>query len=347
MIFLLIQTTPSPVNTSSIMGALSPWTQYVQYLPADIPLPIFWKDSEREALQGTTLYPAVVAKLKSLEREFNHLKSSISSIDWCQQWLNTSVSFDDWKQVDAIYRSRALDVPGTGHAMVPCIDMANHAAGDGTIALYDTDSNGNAVLLLREGKTLRANDEITITYGDEKGACEMLFSYGFIEPGMTNARELFLDLEIEDNDPLKLAKKSMFDPVPGFKIFLRDGRVRWEGSYVWLMCINEEDGLEFRLMQKNDGGKELSLDWNGTTVSDLIDLEGYLRQSPAWDLFHLRAIVVLQSRVEHQLMYLEKTESSDSEEIRRLRELEETLLFQAYEEFEEQVIPALLSAITC
>ncbi|KAL8688660.1 MAG: hypothetical protein Q9224_004825, partial [Gallowayella concinna] len=159
---------------------------------------------------GTSLEAALEAKLRSLDREFAHLRASTVSIGWCKEYWwhagTNGLSFDDWKQVDAIYRSRALDLPGTGHAMVPYIDMANHASGDETIALYDTDSDGNAVLVLRGGKTLKPNDEVTITYGDEKGACEMLFSYGFIEDTMTSARELFLDLDIPDDDPLKVAK---------------------------------------------------------------------------------------------------------------------------------------------
>jgi len=63
-----------------------------------------------------------------------------------------------------MYRSRALDLPGTGNAMVPCIDMANHASGEDSLALYETDANGNGILFLRGGKSLVSGDEITITY---------------------------------------------------------------------------------------------------------------------------------------------------------------------------------------
>ena len=62
-----------------------------------------------------------------------------------------------------MYRSRALEFPGIGDAMVPCIDMANHASGDATVALYETDEHGNGLLLLREGKELHKGEEITIT----------------------------------------------------------------------------------------------------------------------------------------------------------------------------------------
>jgi hypothetical protein len=69
----------------------------------------------------------------------------------------------DYKYVDAAYRSRMVDLPGSGHAMVPCLDMANHVSGEGAKALYDTDSNGNAILQLRWGKSLQPGEEVTIS----------------------------------------------------------------------------------------------------------------------------------------------------------------------------------------
>lgn len=119
-------------------------------------------------LAGTSLGPAVRSKLIRLEMEFAHVRSSTELIPWCRKhWWDEGtgrLSLEDWKMVDAMYRSRALDLPGTGHAMVPCVDMANHASGDHTVALYETDVDGNAVLLLREGKSLAKGQEITITY---------------------------------------------------------------------------------------------------------------------------------------------------------------------------------------
>lgn len=130
-------------------------------------LPTFWTENERELLIGTTLKPAIEAKIKSLNKEFEQLRSATEPIKWCaEEWWDEEdghLSFDDWLQVDAMYRSRALEFPGIGDSMVPCVDMANHASGDATAALYETDSDGNAALLLRDGKKLKEGDEITIT----------------------------------------------------------------------------------------------------------------------------------------------------------------------------------------
>ncbi len=332
----------------------SPLTEYVALLPSRIPLPTFWNAEERASLVGTSIEAALEAKLKSLDREFTLLRDTTSSISWCQQrWWDDetgALSFNDWKQVDAMYRSRALDLPGTGHSMVPFIDMANHASGDDTVALYETDENGNAVLLLRDGKSIAVGEEITITYGDEKGACEMLFSYGFIDDTMRSAQELFLDLEIPDDDPLKLAKKAVNKSAPGFRLFLQDDTVRWEGSFIWLLCVNEEDGLGFKILQTNDGERELKVSWKDRETPDLSELDALLKEEPLWDVFELRAVAILQTRLESQLIALEGIEgslqglSSTEGEIShnllnasRLRELEQTLMLLAYEEFEAKV----------
>ena len=340
--------------TGGRIGVSNPFSEYMKFLPLRIALPTFWNDSERALVTGTSLEAALSAKLNSLDREFTFLKEKTSSIDWCQKWWwdtdSGTLTFNDWKNVDAIYRSRALDLPGTRDSvMVPFIDMANHASGDSTIALYETDSDGNAVLILREGKDLAPNGEVTITYGDEKGACEMLFSYGFL-PSMKSALELFLDLNIPDDDPLKLAKEAVAQSAPGFRLFLHDESTDWESSFVWLSCVNEEDGLEFTVLRKNDGERELQASWKGEEITDLSHLVILLKLERLWDVFLLRAITTLQSRVEQQLLRLEgskdnaigllitaQTDDDVGENAMHLRELEEVLLLHAYGDFEAKV----------
>ena len=340
--------------TGRSIGVSNPFSEYVKFLPARIPLPTFWTESEREMVAGTSLEAALRTKLESLNREFALLKERTSSIDWCQKWWwdvgSGILTFHDWKTVDAIYRSRALDLPGTGHSMVPCIDMANHASGDSTNSLYETNSDGNAILILREGKELNPTDEVTITYGDGKGACEMLFSYGFIEKTVKSAQELFLDLEIPDDDPLKLAKKAVAKSAPGFRLFLHGDFTDWESSYVWLLCVNEEDGLEFKILQRNDGESELQVSWKNEEITDMSNLVSLLKLEPMWEVFELRAIATLQSRVEYQLLRLEgskdfvdgrlvsgQLDCEIRENAMQLRGLEEALLLHAYGDFETKV----------
>ncbi|CAL8575732.1 hypothetical protein XPA_001637 [Xanthoria parietina] len=359
LIFLLLQLSHNASAGPDKVAVSTPWSQYVMFVPPEDRLPTFWTEGERALAAGTSLQAALDSKLRSLEREFVHLRDSTSSIGWCQRrWWNAGAEglyFDDWKGVDSMYRSRALDLPGTGHAMVPYIDMANHASGDDTVALYDTDSDGNAVLVLREGKTLQVGGEVTITYGDDKGACEMLFSYGFIE--MDSAREMFLDLEIPDDDPLKLAKKTVAKSPPGFKLFESGGSVDWDGDFIWLVCVNEEDGLRFRLLQTVDGERELKMFWNDKEISRESNLRDLLKDEQLWDVFQLRAVATLQNRVEQQLLALEKVKASKSSmhefqegghphfHVIELRELEEKLMLQAYEDFEHKKNALLASRV--
>ena len=349
MIFLLLQLTHNATNGT--VGVANPFSQYLKFLPREIPLPTFWSEDERALLVGTSLEAALEAKLKTLDREFDFLREHTTDIEWCKQhWWSaeSELSIDDWRYVDAAYRSRALDLPGTGHATVPCIDMANHAAGEETSAVYETDGNGNAILVLRAGKRVKAGDEITITYGDEKGACEMIFSYGFLEEDRAFAKELFLDLDIPDDDPLRRAKKAASKSPPGFRLSARDESVEWESDFVWLLCINEEDGLEFQWKQTSEGETQICICWKEREVPDPTKFRQLLEKDSRWDVFHLRAITTLQSRVEAQLVRLNRSDEDvrkmqECGDIRaepeasavELRDLEETLMLTAYQSFEE------------
>jgi hypothetical protein len=353
LVFLLLQLTHNALAAHDRIGVSNPFSEYIQFLPSAIGLPTLWTPAQCAGLKGTSLAPALGSKLKNLEREFDMLREATASIDWCENyWWNTEsgrLCLEDWKHIDALYRSRALDLLGTD-AMVPGMDMANHASGHDTLARYDLDSDGNAILVLLDGKCCQPGEEICITYGDEKGACEMLFSYGFIESTMPSARELYLDLDIPSDDPLKLAKKAIAQSAPGFRLFTDGESVGWEGPFVWLVCVNEEDGLEFRLVQTNDGERELQLLWKGAEIEDLSGFESFLRPELLWEVFNLRAISLLQGRVAVQLRSLRNDQAPGSEQlldhggdvvirpdVKRLRGLEETLMLQADDDFESQV----------
>ena len=354
LLFLLLQLTNS--RTHGKIGVLNPFTEYIRYLPKQTSLPTFWSDAEKSLLIGTSLEAALEAKFKNLSEDFTLIRERTISIDWCNQyWWDAECetrTFSYWKQVDALYRSRALDLPGTGHAVVPCIDMANHASGDETTALYETSPDGNAVLCLRAGKKVKPGDEITISYGDDKGACEMLYSYGFIEDKMMSAKELFLELDIPDDDPLRKLKRQVANVPPGFRLYLQKDHdmTGWQGAFIWLCCVNEEDGLEFKELQDNNGERELQASWKDQDISNFESFQDILEKEPAWDIYQLRATVLLYERVTEQLLRLEDSEEyvrklweiedlGDNvyDKALKLRDLEQTLLLQAFEEFDTKV----------
>lgn len=317
LMFLLIQITNGSHDSDSPIPFTSPHTDYVKFLPEMVLLPTFYTDEEKDLLFGTSLQAALDQKLLSLEKEFELLHQYTQDIPWCQKnwWIgdHAALELEDWKLVDALYRSRALDLPVTGPAIVPCIDMANHASGNGAVALYEIDEEGQAILQTRKGRALSGDEEITITYGDDKGACEMMFSYGFLEPQLTDAKVIFLDLDIPDDDPLRLAKKTANKAAPGVRISVDgDENLNWESGYVWWACVNEEDGLEFLMSQKNDGERKLEILWKGRRF-DPSRLQVTLQDDPMWDIFRLRALVTIQERVSLQMSHLEGSEARFAE----------------------------------
>lgn len=321
-------------------------------------LPTFWNMDELKLLAGTTLAPATMSKLKSLRREYDLLCSSAANTRW-YSLVQDHLNFNDWLQVDAMYRSRALEYPGIGHCMVPCIDLANHCSHEGTVAIYEQDSEGNAVLVLRDGKSLQENDEVTISYGDEKGACEMLFSYGFLEDTMTSAETLFLSLSIASEDRQQAGKLSIADCAPGFKLIdAGDEEIDWTGDYIWLLCVNEDDKLHFDVARTVDGDEEIHAFFGDHRLTDgAAELRRLLAQSELWDVYRLRAVSLLQQRVFEQLQVLVGTQESVEDvevpdggemegmgvrkevldKVMRLRRLEGELLERAYGDFETQV----------
>lgn len=187
----------------------------------------------------------------------------------------------------------------------------------------------------------------------------MVFSYGFLDSERSDAKQMVLDLDIPEDDPLRLAKTAFCRETPGLCISSTptdsDGtRTYWESPIVWWACVNEEDGLGFAVLQKNDGSKELTVTWKTQEVKTPNHLKDILSAEPLWDIFQLRAVVLVLERLETQFFMLQTTErmvsdlqqSDDTLAIFRpevfntatkLRELEGRLLETAINDLEKQV----------
>ena len=187
------------------------------------------------------------------------------------------------------------------------------------------------------------------SYGDSKGACEMIFSYGFLEELMVSAKELLLDLQIPDDDPLRVPKSYCSTVAPGVKLYEpTDGSpdCKWHSDYVWLICVNEEDGLDFVAAQKTDGGRDLHVLWTGEKLHETAELEARLKEHHLWNVFQLRAVSIIQERVAAQIEAL-KDHANHFQDVSvqnshriladKLRKLEAELLHKAYGSLELQV----------
>lgn len=193
-------------------------------------------------------------------------------------------------------------------------------------------------------------------YGDEKGACEMIFSYGFIENTMENARDILLGLDIPDDDPLKRAKQTVANSAPGVRlVHSAEKGLTWESDFIWLVVVNEEDGLHFQIAQTVDGDQELEVVFGDQPLQDITKLRELLKNSPMWEVYQLRAVSVLQDRVEDQLRVLMNTESESNNDkpvaysprglALKLRLLETEMLERFYGFLEDEVGESLRAKV--
>jgi hypothetical protein len=362
LLFLLVQTALASRSSHSSVGVSNPWTEYLQFLPQTVPVPTLWTEDERLLLRGTSLEAALNAKLSALDAEFGLIQEKSSDFPAWNELLwegQGAISFADWIRLDALYRSRCLELPRSGEAMVPCLDMANHSATPN--AYYDENRQDEVVLLPRPGVRLSPGDEVTISYGETKSAAEMLFSYGFIDLDATTGEGLVLPLNPFPDDPLAKAKLVAFGAPPRIHV-ARDRNagtatapaaasiIRWSSPFAYLMCVNEEDGLEFRVLQERDGARQLCVFWRDEDVTNRTqDFETLIKDHPLAAVLRLRVVVAVQEALGAQLERIRQTAPQDPNtpsstqreecfgQAMALRAIETNLLEQAIESLEEKV----------
>ncbi|KAK7753939.1 hypothetical protein SLS62_004037 [Diatrype stigma] len=260
----------------------------------------------RQLFDAAGHQPAVSAKLSVLTKEFDSIKAKTESIPiWYEIFsIDESITVRDWVWLDALYRSRSLELPVSGESLVPCLDLANHAHQH--TAYFEENDKDEVVLLLRDGVAVSLGAEVTINYGETKSAAEMLFSYGFIDSASTR-QGLSLPLRLMDDDPLLKAKLHAFGRAPTLDIS-EDGNgvPRWSAPFVYLMCLNEEDGLDFRILQETDGSQQLKMFWQEKDVTDVPDtFKDLIRSHDMQQIFELRAVTVILEMVQEQLERLD------------------------------------------
>lgn len=233
--------------------------------------------------------------------------------------------------------------------MIPSLDMVNHSSKANSY--YEPGSHDSVNLLLRPGMKLAAGMEVTISYGSSKSSAEMLFSYGFIDEEITK-RGLTLTIETSLGDPLGKAKAAAFLGPPVVRLFSGSTGIEWDSPFLYLLCLNEEDGLEFRLLQENDGSTSLLRTfWQGVDISGSTDtLKSLIENHSLRDIFELRAVYLLESRLQKQFQRLNGSEDDiaalaevvDLDVVRQqhailLREDEKAILLDAFHGINLQV----------
>ncbi|KAI1435230.1 hypothetical protein GGR50DRAFT_687190 [Xylaria sp. CBS 124048] len=362
LLFLLIQFVLSSPDYKGGLGPTTAWAQYFKLLPIHVPAPTLWSESELSLLRGTSLEPAVRAKTSALASEFNRIRDATARLPrWNEILEHTeAITLHDWVWLDALYRSRSLALPKSGESMVPCLDLVNHSRAP--TAYFHETSEDEAVLLLHDGANVLKQDELTIDYGHEKSAAEMLFSYGFIDSEST-AQSIVLPIKSMDDDPLAKAKLLVYGTRPTLKITDNDNGIpQWDAPFVQLMCLNDEDGLHFKVLRETDGSQHLRMLWQDTDVTEEAGhMETLIKGHGLCQVFRLRAVAVVFGMIQQQLETLATSDEeslfieTDRPEIVRaasqLRALERDLLGRICEVvesekshlFEDESVKAYLS----
>ncbi|KAG5996734.1 hypothetical protein E4U52_005950 [Claviceps spartinae] len=292
------------------------------------------------------------AKLAALQTEFELLHALSEDLPFWNTlfWAQETILLEDWLLVDAWYRSRCLELPTSGTAMVPALDMVNHSGQPS--ALYEEERTEDVVLLIRPETSVSEGKEITISYGEAKSASEMLFNYGFVDPSST-VSTMTLHLRPLPDDPLAGAKAHIFNGAKVVKLSSEEGneeqdrRCTWDSPFIYLMCLNEEDGLSFQLLQDTEGNRSLRLFWQEDDVTQRADdFENLIKGHELCQVFRLRAVTIVLQTVEEQLAGI-RSGSRDAESeasqadgtlrsdciaaTRLLRDVEKKLLIKAVE----------------
>lgn len=73
------------------------------------------------------------------------------------------------------------------------------------------------------------------SYGQEKSAAEMVFSYGFLDATRDMALWLVLGLQGLPDDPLGFAKQAVFKSAPTLRIYDLGDTVEWTSHFIWFV----------------------------------------------------------------------------------------------------------------
>ncbi|GAO47452.1 SET domain-containing protein [Saitoella complicata NRRL Y-17804] len=335
-----------PQGTSRPRGEF--YRAFYDALPKKIPLPSTWTETEREIIQGTSI--ANATQPRQFRNKFIH--GALRASEFAPSWVK-NLSLEQYVLADTWYTSRCLD----GSIMVPILDFANHSSKAN--ARWERNEAGDMMLVLRDdlAEVVKEGDEITISYGEEKGSGELLFTYGFLEEELPYSKQMTA-LAIPDGDDvayeleakMEVWKARAVGPPRLTLTVNTDGEhVEWDCPWFYLYILEDDDNIDF---MSGYGSHEPGL----TTLRAYIDDE--FINEPAdivrilkarrnkWPVYQSRANRAVLQCVEKQLQVLRETDElannvAGREEVCRLglklREQEMQLLEKVKEQLSQEV----------
>ncbi|KAK9459554.1 uncharacterized protein V1516DRAFT_680222 [Lipomyces oligophaga] len=300
--------------------------------------PIFWSPEQVAKCAGTSLYIPLAAKQRRLSAEYSKFVD-----DW-QIISDREIQLEDYLRAEYLFTSRVMELPAGAEmelAVVPVIDFANHSRKFS--ARFEVTQESVQLVSVEqqpqtedEGqrKDVESN-EITISYGPEKGTSEILFTYGFILPVDDYDGKEHVRMRITLGDEtvqLLYGRPALVDIRLGPD---STDELDWECDYLWLLCAGAEDGFSVRQTVQHDGVVELEAKigedtkvvvqpgaGNGVASGNQVvqSLRTFLQQRQGMqEIYELRRLVLLQEAVSQWLELLaagelEQLQIADREE---------------------------------
>jgi len=144
----------------------------------------------------------------------------------------------------------------------------------------------------------------------------MLLNYGFIDPAQIENAAKTLILPLDDtllprnyrkkDDPLFEAKLQVFGSAPTLELRIDEKSIpRWTAPFLYLLCVNERDGVSFKAVEEAQGHKAWRMLWQGrhdiTSMAGMFEVFLNARDEGLRGDVQYRAVGVLVHVVEAQL----------------------------------------------
>ena len=111
--------------------ASSKWRPYIDVMPRQLSLPLFWSPEELSHLQGTSSYGSAIQQFVNTLMQFFHIRRALQIQE--QHKKLATFTFEEYRWAVGIVMSRQNLVPVQGKSqicLVPLWDMINHDEGE-------------------------------------------------------------------------------------------------------------------------------------------------------------------------------------------------------------------------
>ncbi|CAM2069563.1 SET domain-containing protein-lysine N-methyltransferase [Sulfidibacter corallicola] len=178
------------------------WKPYLDTLPKSFDeVPVCFDEDRLARLAGSFVLETVQARKRILEQDYAQLSASVSRFTF---------SFDAFVWAMTAINTRAFSVPseddeGKVPAMIPLLDMGNHAQSATSKWCYRSEPEG---MTLEATGPLQAGEQVYLYYGTKTRA-RFFAGYGFVAADLEEAQS-WVKVSLFTDDPQYDMKRELF-----------------------------------------------------------------------------------------------------------------------------------------